>query len=125
MIVALKVCTSASDVPSMTDFEHMPTDDAAERATRVISHLDGALDATMLDAMQGVWSTLERASVSGEAHARAVRARLFWQSLSPAEGVVPASSAAASDDVAVDIVPSWMLQDDSEDDRLPDLADAA
>lgn len=111
----------------MTDFEHIPADDVAERATRVISHLDGALDATMLDAMQGVWSTLERASVNGEAHARAVRARLFWQSLSPNNGMAVASSQslASAEEAAVGIVPSWMLQDDEDGDHLPDLADAA
>ncbi|MEO6867447.1 MAG: hypothetical protein ABI200_05450 [Gaiellales bacterium] len=58
-------------------------DSLAERTTNLIAHLDGALDATMLDAITGVWSTLEHAAADGPAHARAIRSRLFWQSLEP------------------------------------------
>lgn len=80
----------------MTSFDEISDDgvhgdDDAERAARVISHLDRALDATMLDAMQGVWAVLERASVDAPSHARAVRARLFWQSLTAADDTVAAA----------------------------------
>lgn len=108
----------------MTDFEHISPDDVAERATRVISHLDGALDATMLDAMQGVWSTLEHASVNGEAHARAVRARLFWQSIAPTDAAAAAAHVPVSE-LAADqmLAPAWMHDDDEGE--LSNLADAA
>lgn len=58
-------------------------DTVAQRSTQVLQHLDGVLEDTMLAAMQGVWSTLERAATSPEAHARAVRERMFWDSLTP------------------------------------------
>lgn len=80
---------------------HAERDDHAERATRVIAHLDGALDPVMLDAISGVWSMLERAATDAPAHARAVRARLFWESLAPG-GV-----AAAPSSMVLDLEPSW------------------
>lgn len=61
------------------------SDQQAERATRVLRHLDGALDATMLEAMGGIWSTLANAATSGHAHARAVRERMFWESMAPGQ----------------------------------------
>jgi hypothetical protein len=60
-------------------------DALAARTTSLIAHLDGALDATMLDAIAGVWSTLEHAAADRPAHARAVRSRLFWETLSPGD----------------------------------------
>jgi len=60
-------------------------DSRAERTTRLISHLEGALEARTLDAMRGVWTTLERATTDPAAHARAVRERLFWQTLTPGD----------------------------------------
>ena len=63
-------------------FDHHHDPEAA-RATRLISHLDGALDEQMLAAMQGAWSMLEHASTNAPSHARAVRSRLFWESLAP------------------------------------------
>lgn len=66
------------------DDHHLDDQDTlAERSTRLIRHLEGALDASMLDAMSGVWSTLEHAATDAPAHGRAVRQRLFWQSLTP------------------------------------------
>lgn len=54
-----------------------------QHATHVLSHLEGALDDDMLSALSGVWSTLEHAATNPAAHARAVRARLFWETLAP------------------------------------------
>ena len=71
---------------------HDDADALAERTTRLIAHLDGALSPSMLDAMSGVWSTLERAAADDSAHARAVRARLFWESLTPGSHVVAPST---------------------------------
>ncbi|MBC7461823.1 MAG: hypothetical protein H7287_10720 [Thermoleophilia bacterium] len=59
------------------------SDDAARRTTHVIGHLSGVLDDTMLSALSGTWSVLEHAATTPEAHARAVRSRLFWQTLTP------------------------------------------
>lgn len=74
------------------DARPRPDDNShAQRATHVIQHLDGALGQTMLDAMSDVWSTLAHAATDAPSHARAVRARLFWESLAP--GGVPASPA--------------------------------
>jgi len=75
-------------------------DTIAERSARVLSHLEGALDAPMLDAMADVWSLLERAAVDGDAHARAVRARMLWQSIGSSEhpGVVPLVGPTAFED---------------------------
>ncbi len=78
----------------------MDAHSAARRAT-VISHLDGMLDEHMLDAMQGVWSMLEHAAADAPAHARAVRARMFWESLSPG------GAAAAPTTVVTNLVPAW------------------
>lgn len=64
-------------------------------------HLDGALDEQTLDAMTGVWSLLEHAAADAPSHARAVRARLFWESLTPG-GV-----AAAPTGVVLSLVPRW------------------
>lgn len=80
---------------------------AARRAT-VISHLDRTLDEQMLDAMQGVWSMLEHAAADAPAHARAVRARLFWESLSPG------GTAAAPSSVVTDLMPTWDADADEE-----------
>ena len=93
---------------------HDDLDVLAERTTRLISHLDGALDRSTLDAMTGVWSTLERAAADDSAHARAVRARLFWDSLTP--GGVPAPMA------PVYVAPLW---DDDEDSAFDADLDAA
>lgn len=80
---------------------HDDPDARAERTTRVIGHLDGALDAHMLEAMSGVWSTLEHAATTGPAHARAVRERLFWESLRPG------GAAAAPGGDVVGLAPTW------------------
>lgn len=65
----------------------------AERTTRLIAHLEGALEQSMLEAMSGVWSMLEHASTDAPAHARAVRSRLFWESLSPGGAALDADAA--------------------------------
>lgn len=80
---------------------------AARRAT-VISHLDRTLDEQMLDAMQDIWSMLEHAAADAPAHARAVRARLFWESLTPG-GI-----AAAPGSVVMDLTPAWDTDADEE-----------
>lgn len=67
------------DARDMQD-EH---EELAERSMRLMVHLDGALDASMLEAIHGAWSMLERTATDGPAHARAVRSRLFWESLAP------------------------------------------
>jgi hypothetical protein len=90
-------------------------DALAERTTRLIAHLDGALSPSMLDAMTGVWSTLERAAADDSAHARAVRARLFWESLTPGGLVTPPSEG------VFDLVASW----DEDDDSYGGFADEA
>lgn len=79
--------------------DHPHSDDLdahAERSARVMAHLDGALGAPMLEAMSHVWTTLEHAAADGPAHARAVRARLFWESLRPG-GAALAPSAVVHD----------------------------
>ncbi|MCB0877448.1 MAG: hypothetical protein KDC46_00500 [Thermoleophilia bacterium] len=76
---------------------HHDTHGPAERTTRLMSHLDGALDASMLDAMQGAWSMLEHAATDPDAHARAVRSRLFWESISPGAPSMVAPSSAIHD----------------------------
>lgn len=86
---------------------HDDVDVLAEHTTRLIAHLDGTLDPSMLQAMSGVWSTLEHAAADGPAHARAVRARLFWESLSPG------GAAAAPSAIVRDLVASWDEDDDS------------
>jgi hypothetical protein len=63
----------------------MPADTEAERTSRLLAHLDGALDATMLDAMHGTWAMLERVAADSSAHGRAVRSRLMWESFEPVE----------------------------------------
>lgn len=99
--------------------EQAPPTLAARRAT-VISHLDGTLDEQMLDAMQGVWSMLEHAAADAPAHARAVRARLFWESLTPG-GVAAAPSA-----VVTDLMPAWDEGEDSavDEDDTSEWVDA-
>lgn len=82
----------------------------AEHTTNLIAHLEGVLEPSMLDAMSGVWSMLEHAAADAPAHARAVRSRLFWESLSPG-GI-----AAAPTRLVEDLTPTW------DDD---DLAEAA
>ena len=82
------------------DHEPQPQSDAA-RTTRVMSHLDNALDEQTLQAMQGVWSMLEHAAADAPSHARAVRARLFWESLRPG------GEAAAPIAVVTNLVEQW------------------
>jgi hypothetical protein len=96
------------DAHSRTD-----QDSLAARRTAVLAHLEGALDEQMLDAMQGVWSMLEHAAADAPAHARAVRARMFWESLTPG------GTAAAPSAVVADLVPAW-----DEDEESADWADA-
>ena len=86
---------------------HDDVDVLAQRTTHLIAHLDGALDPSMLQAMSGVWSTLEHAAADGPAHARAVRARLFWESLSPG------GAAAAPTSAIHGLVASWDEDEDS------------
>lgn len=88
----------------------------AQRTTRLIAHLDGALDEQMLDAMAGIWSMLEHASTDAPAHARAVRSRLFWESLAPG-GV-----AAAPGGEVIQLPARWA---DGDDPRGADAAEAA
>lgn len=82
-------------------FDDHAADARARQKVDILSHLDGALDEHMLDAMQGVWAMLEHAAADAPSHARAVRARLFWESLSPG-GV-----AAAPTEIVRDLQPSW------------------
>lgn len=68
--------------------DHAPIPNAddetqAVRAMRVVGQLDGRLEESTLRAVQGVWSMLEHAAVDPAAHARAVRSRLFWETLAP------------------------------------------
>ena len=91
----------------------------AHRRANVLAHLDGNLDEDMLQAMQGVWSMLEHAAADAPAHARAVRARMFWESLSPG------GPAAAPTAVVTDLVAAW---DEDEESAAGDAwaeADAA
>lgn len=99
----------------MDDHPRTDSDAQAERSTRIIRHLDGALDTSMLDAMAGVWSMLEHAAADAPSHARAVRARLFWESLTPG------GAAAAPIAIVRDLQPTW---DDSGefDDEIADAA---
>lgn len=99
----------------MDAHSHDDLDVPAARTTRLISHLDGALDRSTLEAMTGVWSTLERAAADDSAHARAVRARLFWDSLTP--GGAPAPMAPV-----YGLTPVW---DEDEDSGLDLELDAA
>lgn len=96
----------------MDPHAHDARDAHATRRANVLKHLDHALDEDMLHAMQGVWSMLEHASADAPAHARAVRARLFWESLTPG------GAAAAPSAVVTDLQAAW---DEGED----ALADAA
>lgn len=89
-------------------------DARSQRTTHLIRHLEGALDQSMLDAMSGVWSTLEHAAADSGSHGRAVRSRLFWESLSPG------GAAAAPTSIVHDLAPTW----DDEDDA-PEVAEAA
>jgi hypothetical protein len=68
----------------------------------------------MLDAIQGAWSMLERTATDAPAHARAVRSRLFWESLAPGE-----SRAAASSTLVTGLMPTW------DDEPGDDAAEAA
>lgn len=81
-------------------------DELAERTTRLLAHLDGVLDASMLNAMQGAWSMLEHASTDAPAHARAVRARMLWESMDP--------GAAASAALVGELVPTWSDEDEPD-----------
>ena len=97
-------------------FHDAPDDaDRARQQVDILSHLDGALDDQMLDAMQGVWAMLEHAAADAPSHARAVRSRMFWVALSPG-GV-----AAAPIEVVVDLRPSW----DAEADEAHEAVDAS
>lgn len=110
----------------MADHAH-EGDAIAGRTTRLLSHLDGALDASMLDAIQGAWSMLERTATDSPAHARAVRSRLLWESMSPG-----ALAEAVASPVVHDLVPIWdedgtVVHEDVAPAGLDaaDLADAA
>ena len=87
----------------------------AARRTSVLTHLDGSLDEQMLDAMQGVWSMLEHAAADAPAHARAVRARLFWESLTPG------GAAAAPSAIVMDLVPAWEADEESAESAETEL----
>jgi len=79
-------------------------EDTSQRTTHVLSHLSGALDETMLAAISGVWSTLEHAATNPSAHARAVRSRLFWETLEPGGvAAAPVSVLAAIEEVDHDL----------------------
>lgn len=80
---------------------------SAHRRAHVLAHLDGQLDEQTLDAMQGVWSVLEHAAADAPSHARAVRARMFWDSLRPG-GI-----AAAPDAVVTDLTAAWDADEES------------
>jgi hypothetical protein len=95
-------------------------DTLAARRTNVLSHLDGTLDEQMLHAMQGVWSMLEHAAADAPAHARAVRARLFWESLTP--GGPAAAPVAVEPAVVTDLVASWDASEEEADERLDEAA---
>jgi hypothetical protein len=97
-----------------TDHSH-DRDQHAERTTRLLAHLDGVLDAAMLDAMQGAWSMLELAATDSPAHARAVRSRMVWSSLQP--GAFGAEVAP----LVTDLVATW----DEPVEGDSDLQDAA
>lgn len=105
----------------MADHARDERDELAERTTRLLSQLDGALDASMLDAIQGAWSMLERTATDSPAHARAVRSRLLWESMSPGSLAEPIASP-----VVHHLVPVW---DEGEEvvreDELPPLDDVA
>ncbi len=60
------------------------SDHDAARQSSVLAHLDGVLDEQMIDALQDVWSILEHAAADAPAHARAVRARMFWSDVDAA-----------------------------------------
>ncbi len=110
----------------MDPHAHEARDAHATRRANVLKHLDHTLDEQMLDAMQGVWSMLEHAAADAPAHARAVRARLFWESLTPG------GAAAAPNAVVTDLQAGWDDTDDAEPDAdtapvvdADPLADAA
>jgi hypothetical protein len=63
----------------------LPAEAEAERTSRLLAHLDGALDAAMLDAMHETWAMLERVAADSTAHGRAVRSRLMWESFEPTQ----------------------------------------
>ena len=87
---------------------HDEHDHLAERTTRLLSHLDGTLDASMLDAMQGAWSMLEDAATEAGSHSRAVRSRLLWESMSPGGWDI----AAPVSPLVHDLVPEWDVDED-------------
>jgi hypothetical protein len=82
-----------------------------ERTTRLLAHLNGVLDESMLDAMQGAWTMLEDAATDVSAHGRAVRARMLWDSMLPGTPAVVAAP------VVTDLVPIW-----DEDEVIADAA---
>ncbi|MCW2960839.1 MAG: hypothetical protein JWM25_969 [Thermoleophilia bacterium] len=87
----------------MTFESHASADARSARTTHLISTFDGMLGPETLDAFQGVWTTLENAAVDDAAHARAVRERLFWDSLAHAGSLAALPSPAAEELLA----PSW------------------
>lgn len=96
------------------------SDDAARRTTHVIGHLDGVLDDTMLAALSGTWSMLEHAATTPDAHARAVRSRLFWQTLAPGgEAAAPVSAPLAFEEPYADALSG--SDDDPEVDLFEEL----
>jgi alkanesulfonate monooxygenase SsuD/methylene tetrahydromethanopterin reductase-like flavin-dependent oxidoreductase (luciferase family) len=86
-------------------------DSTIERTTQLLAHLNGVLDESMLDAMQGAWTTLEDAATDVPAHGRAVRARMMWETMQPG------TPALVADPLVTDLVPIW--------DEDEDVADAA
>ena len=75
-----------------------------DRTTPALSHLDGHLDVATLAALQGAWSTLELAASDAAARSRAVRSRLFWESLAPG-GAAAAPVAIVMDPAPTDADP--------------------
>lgn len=101
--------------------QHDLTDAAsARRHSRVIAHLEGKIDTSTIAAMHHAWSRLEEIAPTGTAHARAVRERMFWSSVTSADGatVVPLFA-------VPEVVPVAMPATDSDSDAAFVSADAA
>jgi hypothetical protein len=81
-----------------------PADAQATRTAHLLAQLDGALDASMLDALQGIWSVLEHAAADSPAHARAVKERLFWESMAPAGSLAAVAAPALEVDPVAELV---------------------
>ena len=87
----------------MTFESYASADARSARTTHLISTFDGMLAPETLDAFQGVWTSLEVVAVDDAAHARAVRERLFWDSLAHAGSL----TAQPSPGVQEPLAPSW------------------